>query len=133
MLTTFQRTQSNVKNDIKSKIISPRDNKRRICKIEIQNGWNTQVVQVLCEDRDCRFHFKASAISRISNAIELSHGWILKKIKYQDPGFYSRLFDKSEYGLFKLPPGRAKVGVKRNKLPGAPRLYVLYNINSNRV
>ena len=45
--------------------------------------------------------------------------------KYQDPWFYSRLFDESEDGPFELPPGRTNTYDKNVLSPNAPKSYVL--------
>ena len=50
-----------------------RDIKRCIREIVTNNGWNTQVVQILREIRDGKFIFKHNILSRIPKPVELSH------------------------------------------------------------
>ena len=107
---------------MQSKIILPHDTKRRIFSIAINNGWNTQVVQILCERRDGEFIFKGNILSMIPKPVELSHNWVLTDFKYQEPAFYARLFNKSEEGSFEVPTGRTKVGVIINPVPGTTKL-----------
>ena len=63
-------------------------------------------------------------ISRILKPIELSHDWVLKNFKYQDPEFYNRSFDQSEEGPSEVTPGCKDVVVIRKLVPGTPKFYV---------
>ena len=47
--------------------------KQFISKIAINNVWNTQVVHILCEKHDGKFHSKGNILSRIPKPIEISH------------------------------------------------------------
>ena len=40
------------------------DTKRNIREIAINNGWNTQVIQILCEKRNGKFLFRGNFLSR---------------------------------------------------------------------
>ena len=71
-----------------------------------------------------RFYFKLNLLSKLKNHVELSQEWSLKKFKYQDPEFYDRLFDNSEEGPFKIPPGCMNIFVIIKLVPDAPKLYV---------
>ena len=82
-----------------------RDTKQRIQEIATNNGWNTQIVQILREMRDGNFLFKRKFLSRLTKPVELTHNWIKKMFKYQDPEFYYQLFDESENGSFEVPLG----------------------------
>ena len=53
------------------KINFPRDTKQHIREIVINNGWNTQIVQILCEKRDGHFLFKVNLLSRLPKPVEL--------------------------------------------------------------
>ena len=57
------------------------------------------------EEQDNTFLFKGKFISRLPKPIELSDEWVLKIFKYQEPEFYSRLFDESEKVPFEVSPG----------------------------
>ena len=48
---------------------------------------------------------KEKILSRLPITVELTHKWIKKQFNYQDPDFYSQLFDESENGPFEVPPG----------------------------
>ena len=50
--------------------------------------------------------YQQNLLSRIPKLVELSHEWVLTNFKYQEPEFYSRLFDESEKGTFEVPTGR---------------------------
>ena len=50
----------------------PRDTKRRIWEITINNGWNTYIVKILCETRDVIFIFKEKNLSRLPKPVNLS-------------------------------------------------------------
>ena len=63
--------------------------------LTINNGCNKQVVHILREDHDGKFLLKGSLISSLPNPVELSHKWVFTNLKYQDPEFYTRLFDES--------------------------------------
>ena len=73
-----------------------RDTKRHIRYIAINNGWNTQIFQLLREMHDEIFIVKGKFLSRPPKYDELSHECIKKIFKYQEPEFYSGLFDESE-------------------------------------
>ena len=87
------------------KIKFSRDMKRHIHTIAIKNGWNTQIIQILYEECDGKFQFYGNLLSRLPNPVELSHKWVLKICKYQEPSFDARLFYGSEEGLFGFPIG----------------------------
>ena len=57
------------------------------------------------EKRHGKFIFKGNIPSRLPKPIEISHEWFLKIFKYQEPEFYSRLFDESEKVPFEVSPG----------------------------
>ena len=63
-------------------------------------------------------------LSRLPKPVELSHEWVLKNFRYQEPQFYARLFDNSEKLPFELPPGHTKNDYNRYA-PGAHKLYFL--------
>ena len=44
-------------------------------------------------------------LSILPKHVDLSHEWVLEMFKYQEPAFHAILFDKSEEGLFEVPPG----------------------------
>ena len=88
-----------------------RDTNRHIHTIAIKNGCNTQVVHIFFEERDGKSHFKGNIPSRIQNPVELSHGWVLTNFKYQEPAFYSILFDKYEEVPFEVLPVCMKICV----------------------
>ena len=67
---------------------------RHIREIAINNGWNTQIVQILHEKLDGKFLFNINFLSRLPKPVGLSHEWIKTYFKYQEPEFYSRLFDE---------------------------------------
>ena len=73
-----------------------RDTKQRIFTIEINNGWNTKVVQILHAKRDGKFNLSVNHLSRLPNIFEVSQEEIFTGFKYQDPYFYATLFDESE-------------------------------------
>ena len=54
----------------------------------------------------------------------------MKILKYQEPVFDARLFDKSEEDPFEISPGRTKIGLIGKLLPGSPKLYVFQYSNS---
>ena len=56
--------------------------KRRIRKITIKNGWNTQIFQILREKCDGKFIFKRNFLIILPNYVELSHEWFLTNFKY---------------------------------------------------
>ena len=64
-------------------------------------------------------------ISIVSKTFDTSKKWVLKNLKYQEPAFYARLFDRSEEGPFKFSAGHMKVIVIKNCIPGSLKLYVL--------
>ena len=70
------------------------DTKGCIQEISINNGWNTQIFQILREKCDGNFVFKGNLISRLPKPVELTHKWTNTNYKYQEPKFYSRLFDE---------------------------------------
>ena len=71
--------------------------------------WNTHIVQILGEIRDGNFFLKSKFLSGITKPVELSHYWIKTILKYQDPEFYSRLFDESKNGPFEVLPVCKKI------------------------
>ena len=109
-------------DSIKNKF--PHDTKRRIWEITISNRCNTQIVQILYEKHVEIFIFKRKFLSRLPKPVEPPHEWIKKIFKYQEPEFYSRLFDDPENGPFEATPGHTKTHDK-NALLDAPKLYVL--------
>ena len=92
-----------IKNQSKNQF--PRGTKRRIQETEIKNGYITQIVHLLREKRDGKFIFKGKFLSILPNPVEISHKWVLKYLRYQEPYFYFRFFDESEKGSFEVPPG----------------------------
>ena len=81
---------------VNQKIIFPRETKRRIQEIAINNGWNTQIVHILREIRDGKFLYKGNFLSIIPKAVEQTNKWINTNFKYQEPESYYRLFYESE-------------------------------------
>ena len=63
--------------------------------ISINNGWNTQIVQILGDKSGGNFLLKGILLSILPKSVELSNEWIKTNFKYQEPEFYSRLFDGS--------------------------------------
>ena len=61
----FKRARSRINQKIKS----PRDTKRCIREIVINNGCNKQIVQILREKRDGKFIFKENFLSRLTNPV----------------------------------------------------------------
>ena len=53
------------------KPIPSSDKNKHIHKSEMNNGWNTQVVQILHEDRYGKFHFKLNMLSILPSPVEL--------------------------------------------------------------
>ena len=51
------------------KNIFPRDTKRRIHTIAINNGWNTHIVNIFYEERDGKFHFSGNSLIRLTNPV----------------------------------------------------------------
>ena len=51
----------------------PLDTKRCIRKIPINNGWNTQIVHILCEECDGKIIFKVNPMRRLPTNVELLH------------------------------------------------------------
>ena len=43
-----------------------------------------------------KFYFKVNMVSKPPKTFELSHEWVLKEFKYQEPTFYAILFDRSQ-------------------------------------
>ena len=52
--------------------------------------------------------FSKKILSKLPKPVGLSHEWININFKYQEPYFYSRLFDESENGPFEVPTGLTK-------------------------
>ena len=102
-------------------------------KIEISNGWNTPVFQILRKKHDDEFIFKGNLLSRLPKSVELSHNWILINFKYQGPEFYARLFYELGKGPFEFIPVRTKVHEIRKLVHSAPKLYVFQENNSASV
>ena len=59
-------------------IFIPHDTKKRRREISINNGYNTQVVQILCGERVVKFIFKGKLLRRPPKPVEISHEWVLK-------------------------------------------------------
>ena len=59
----------------------PRDTKQHI-KIVINNGWNTEVVHIFCEEIDDGFLFKVNLLIRPAKHVEISYEWVLTNFKY---------------------------------------------------
>ena len=74
--------------------------------------------------------FKEIMLSRIPKPFELSHEWVLKNSRYQEPSLYTISFYKSEKGPFEVPIGRTKKDEIRKLVPGSTKLYVLQERNS---
>ena len=83
------------------------DKKRRIRLIVINYGWNTHIVHILREGHDGIFLLKGNFFSKLPKPVGISHEWIKTDFNYQEPDFYSRLFDGSKK-IFEVPPGRTK-------------------------
>ena len=83
------------KNRVNQKIKFPRDTKRLIQEIEVNNGWNTHNFQMLREIHDGNILFKENLLSRIPKPFELTHESIKTSFKYKQPYFKSILFDES--------------------------------------
>ena len=83
------------KSRFNEKINFSHDTKRRVYKILINNGWNTPVFHILPEECYGKFIFKVNVFSRLPTPVELSHRWVLKNFKYQEPLFYAICFDDS--------------------------------------
>ena len=66
------------------KIKFPRDPMLLVHKNAIKSGCNTQVVQILCEERGGKIHSKGNMLSRLIKPVELSHEWVLTNFKYQE-------------------------------------------------
>ena len=81
-----------MKTRVNQKINFPCETKRRMQEIAIKNGWNTHIVQILCEIRDGNFIFKGNFLSRQPEPVELTHDWIKKIFKHPEQEFYSGLF-----------------------------------------
>ena len=63
------------------KIKSTGDTTRRIRDIAINNGWNTQIFQILCDIRDGKI------LSRPPKPVKITQKCIKKILKYQEPEF----------------------------------------------
>ena len=74
------------------KIYVLHETKQRMRTIEMDNGCNKQVVQILHEEHNGKFIFKVNIIIRIPKPVELPHEWVLKKFKYQETALYAILF-----------------------------------------
>ena len=108
---------SNVQNTESEKNINfTCDTKWRIREIAISNVCNTHIVQILREKNDGRFIFRGYFLSGLTNPVEISHEWVLTNFKYQEPKFYSRLFNESEKVTFESPPGCTKKDLKNKYL-----------------
>ena len=101
--------------------------KQRICIIAINDRWNTQFIHILREECDVMFQFKVNILSILPKTVEISHEWVLKIFKYQEPEFYARLFDESEEVPFEVPPRFMDVAVIRKPVLGATNLYFSVN------
>ena len=55
------------------KIKFPRDTRKRRREITINNGWNKQIFQILCEKPDVNFLFKGNFLVRLPKPVELQH------------------------------------------------------------
>ena len=60
----------------------PHDTKQCMRKITINNGWNTQIAQILHEEPDGTFIFKVILISRLPKPVAISHEFVLEIFKY---------------------------------------------------
>ena len=60
------------------------------------NGWNTQILQILNEECDGIFYLSGNQLSRIQNPVELTHKCVSKVFKYQEPFVYAIFFYESE-------------------------------------
>ena len=76
-----------------NKINSPHHTRQQICTIAINNGWKIQIVQILCEKRDGNLYLSGNILSRLTMFVDLSHKWVLKNFKHQEPEFYAILFN----------------------------------------
>ena len=72
-----------------------------------------------------KFLFKVKFISRLLKPVELTHKWIKTNFNYQEPDFYSRLFDKSVNWTFEVPPGCIKTCDLKKSVPDDSTLCVL--------
>ena len=75
------------KSRLNPKIYFPFNTKWCIRYIAINNGCNKKVVKILCEESGGDFTFRINMPSRLPKPIELSHKWVLKSLKYQEPLF----------------------------------------------
>ena len=64
--------------------------------MEINNYWDTQVVQILTKELDSKCYFKGNLICRPPNTVEQSQDWVLTNFNYQESLFYAILFDEYE-------------------------------------
>ena len=76
--------------------------KQRICIIAINDRWNTQFIHILREECDVMFQFKVNILSILPKTVEISHEWVLKIFKYQEPEFYARLLMRLKKFLLKF-------------------------------
>ena len=88
------------------------------------NGWNTQILQILNEECDGIFYLSGNQLSRIQNPVELTHKCVSKVFKYQEPFVYAIFLYESEEDPFQVLPGRTKVGVIRKPISGVTKLYI---------
>ena len=70
---------------LNQKINSPRDIKRGIQEIAINNGWNTHIFWILREKRNVDFLFKVNFLIRLPKPRELTNQWIKTDSKYKEP------------------------------------------------
>ena len=63
------------------------DSKRHIQEIAINNGWNMHIFQILREKRDGNFIFTGNLLREPPKPVKLSHEWIKKIFKVQEPEF----------------------------------------------
>ena len=81
-----------------------------------KNCRNTQFFHILFEKCDGKIHFEGNILSRLPKPIELVHKLVLTNFKYQELGFYSRLFDGFKKGTLKTPSRCTKMYEKNNSL-----------------
>ena len=89
----------------------------------INNGCNTQIVQIFFEEQYDEFNFSGNILSRLLNTVVISHEWVLTNFKYQRTAFHYRLFDESEEVPFEVTTGSTNSAVIIKPLLGANNLY----------
>ena len=61
------------------------DTKQHMHEIAVNSDWNTQILQILREKRDWNFLLKGKFLSKLPKPVKVTHKWINKKFKYQEP------------------------------------------------